>query len=97
MTQNTIENHGRGGMTFAGPEAVDVFRIATLRSAIGLLLKGISPTRGVTMKRALAMATEYTGKKYTRKTAEQARADLEQFAKQKAAAIHTVNALERQS
>lgn len=97
MTQNSITSYGRGGMTFAGPEAVDVFRIATLRSALGLLAKGIRPTRGLSLTKALAMATQYTGKKYKRSQVEEARADLEQHAASKAQRIHTVNALEAQA
>jgi hypothetical protein len=61
---------------FMGRDAVEVFRVATLASAIGLLTKGICPTRGLTMKRALAMATPYTGRTYKRSEAEQARRDL---------------------
>lgn len=68
---------GRGGTTFVGPDAVNLFRAATLKSAIGLLTKGITPTRGMTMKRALGMAKEYTGKDYKRTQAAQAMADIQ--------------------
>lgn len=63
-------------VSFSGKDAVEVFRAATLASAIGLLAKGIKPTRGLTMKKALAMAERYTGRTYKRTEWEQARADI---------------------
>lgn len=66
----------QGGTMFAGEDAVDLYRAAVLKGAIGLLTKGISPTRGLTMKRALALATEYTGTPYKRTQAAQAITDL---------------------
>lgn len=75
MTESYIK-HTPGGTIFAGNDAVRLVQAATLRSAIGLLAKGIQPTRGYTMKRALEAAFHFTGKKYTRSQAEQARADL---------------------
>ena len=63
-------------ISFSGTEAVDVFRCATLMSALGLLKVGITPTRGLTMTKALKMATEYTGQAYKRTEADRARADL---------------------
>jgi hypothetical protein len=65
-----------GGTMFAGPDATRLFAAATLRSALGLLAKGITPTRGLTITRALAMCQPYTGKQYKRTQIEQARADL---------------------
>lgn len=62
--------------TFAGPKAVDVFRIATLRSALGMLLRGLTPTRGFTFKKGLRMAQEYTGKVYKRSQTQDAINDL---------------------
>lgn len=75
MTESTI-TVSKGGTTFAGPDAVELFRVATLASALGLLAHGITPTRGLTSTKAFAMATVYTGKKYKRGQHEQARADL---------------------
>lgn len=66
----------KGGMCFEGKDATELFRVATLRSALGLLKVGITPTRGLTITKALAMATPYTGKKYKRTEIETARADL---------------------
>jgi hypothetical protein len=65
-----------GGTMFAGPDAVNFFRAATLRSALGLLKVGITPTRGLTMTKALKMVTPYTGQKYKRTEVDRASADL---------------------
>jgi hypothetical protein len=75
MSESYIKT-GVGGTMFAGPDATALFRAATLRSALGLLKAGISPTRGVTMTKALKMASEITGKKYKRTEADKAREDL---------------------
>lgn len=70
----------RGGTCFSGPKAVDLFRIHVLRSAIGLMAKGIKPMRGASMTKLLVMATEYTGKEYKRREHEAAVADLQALA-----------------
>lgn len=63
--------------SFTGPQAVEVFRAATLASAIGLWKIGVSPGPGVmNAAECLKEATKYTGKKYGRKDFDQARADL---------------------
>jgi hypothetical protein len=67
---------GAGGTVFAGPDATNLFRAATLKAALGLLAKGITPTRGLTITRALAMVKEYSGKTYKRSQIEEARRDL---------------------
>ena len=63
-------------VTFSGPDAVELFRVATLSSAIGLLSVGVCPTRGLTMTKALAMCKPYTGKSYKRSEFKAARDDL---------------------
>lgn len=63
-------------VSFVGEDAVDFFRIRTLRSAIKLLQAGIQPTRGFTMTRALVEATKYTGQKYKRTESAKAHEDL---------------------
>lgn len=62
--------------SLVGKDAVQVMRVATLMSAIGLLEHGIQPTRGFTMKKALTMAGTYTGKNYKRTQSATAKADL---------------------
>ncbi len=75
---NSLITYGPKGEArcFAGRDAVEIFRAATLASALGLLKKGISPTRGLTMKKALAMVGQYTGQAYKRGEYDRARADL---------------------
>ena len=75
MADSSI-TYGKGGITFAGPDAVAVFQAAALCSGIGLLQVGIKPRRGWTMKLALANATRYTGQVYKRSEADKARSDL---------------------
>ena len=58
-----------GGMSFVGPDAVDLFRLHHLRQGISMHQKfGMIPTRGVTITRMLQMVTDITGKPYKGKT-----------------------------
>jgi hypothetical protein len=76
MTESKIV-YSAGGTTFVGPDATNFFRAATLASSLGLYAKcGIIPTHGVTITKMLAMAAEYTGKKYKRGDAAKAQADV---------------------
>jgi len=59
-----------------GPDAVELFRVATLKSAIGLFKVGIVPTRGLTISRCFKMAEQYTGKSYKRGQHDEAVKDL---------------------
>ena len=76
----TTESHitvSTGGTMFVGPDAVALFRAAALASSLGLYAKcGMIPTRGVTITRMLAMATDITKKKYKRGEAAKAQADI---------------------
>jgi hypothetical protein len=74
---------------FAGPDAVELVRAAALSSAIGLLKAGITPTRGFTGTKALAMCERYTGKKYKRGQYDAARADLKVWIETMKSAIPT--------
>jgi hypothetical protein len=65
--------------SFVGPDAVALYQAAVLKSAIGLLQKGIKPTRGYTMTKALAAAGRLTGKTYKRTQSDAAIADIEQW------------------
>lgn len=68
---------GNGGTMFVGPDATNLFRAMTLASSLGLYAKcGIIPTRGVTISKMLAMASQYTGKKYKRGDAAKAQSDV---------------------
>lgn len=91
MTDNAEIKYFRdGGVVFSGTDAVRVVQAITLWSALGLLIatKGrVQPTRGFTLKKALALASTFTGKTYKRTEAEQARADVKQWADEMKAAI----------
>lgn len=50
--------------SFTGRDAVNVYAAAVVRSAIGLKLKGINATRGVTVKGLIARASQITGNQY---------------------------------
>jgi hypothetical protein len=77
VTDSSIGYNSKGdAVSFTGPDAVNLYRCATLWSSIKLLQAGIQPTRGFTMAKALKMATGYTGKAYKRSQSEQARTDL---------------------
>ena len=67
-------------MTFTGPDGVNTYRAAVLRSSIKLHKStGMIPTRGVTITRMFKLATEYTGKTYKRGAHDAAIADLQEW------------------
>lgn len=74
-----IEIGPKGPTSFVGRDAVEIFRVKTLIGALKLLAVGITPTRGMTRKRALALTTQVTGKPYKRGLPglTQAQADLQ--------------------
>jgi len=76
--------------SFVGPDATRLMQAMVLQSAIGLLQKGIQPTRGYTMKRAMDMAGSVTGKTYKRAQAEQAKVDLKIWCDEMAAALPVI-------
>lgn len=66
--------------TYAGPDATNFYRAATLRGSLKLYAEcKIIPTRGVTITKMLAMATKYTGKKYKRGEALKAANDISKW------------------
>lgn len=78
MPDSSIDVRTNGGASYVGPDAVNLFRCATLRASIQLHMRcGLIPTRGVTITRLFAMATEYTGKRYKRGAHAQCVADLD--------------------
>lgn len=77
MQDSEVCLHPGGGVTFAGPDAVNLYRAMTLKAALSLYVKTkIVPTRGVTGPDMLRMATEYTGHKYKRGAYEEAAKDV---------------------
>lgn len=65
-----------GGTVFAGQEAVGVGRAIILKSALGLLKKGMKPSRQWTGPRVLAAVSNLTGKNYKRGAYAQAEDDI---------------------
>lgn len=88
MEENELVYNSKGDATgFYGPDAVEVYRVATLASAIRLASKGICPTRGFTLTKGLKMATAVTKKTYRRKDAELAVTDLQKWVQEMKAAL----------
>lgn len=69
-------NQNGDAVSFNGPDAVQCYRVAVLMQSLSLLSKGIRPTRGLTMKKALLIAKEYTGQDYKRSEWQRAKDDL---------------------
>jgi hypothetical protein len=63
----TITSHANGGFSLSGRDAVEVYRAATIRSGLQMYVStGMLLTRGMTITKLMALASEYTGKKYKR-------------------------------
>lgn len=73
-----VYSRGRGEATsYIGRDATELFRVNMLKISIRLWVKtGLKPTRGVGIKKMLAMATQYTGRKYKTSEASEAIDDL---------------------
>jgi hypothetical protein len=76
MEQSQVTIFNNGGMMFSGPDAVNLARAISVKSALRLAMVGLS-IRGVTKTGLLKIASEYTGKKYKRGEYQQAREDLD--------------------
>lgn len=76
-------------VSFDGPDAVACYRVAVLIQSLSLLSKGIKPTRGLTIKKAMLIAKEYTGQDYKRTEIERAKADLKVWLETMKSAIPT--------
>jgi hypothetical protein len=82
--------YGKGGTTFAGPDAIQFLAATQLYHAIRLYLKiGMIPTRGCGPKRMLELAGRYTGKTYknSRANLELAANEVETWARTMKAAL----------
>ena len=78
MNHSQVEVRADGTVSaYVGPDAVDLCRVRMLNSAIRLHWRtGMIPTRGITITKMFAMATQYTGKAYKRGDHVAALADL---------------------
>lgn len=91
MTQQDRIETSPSGTLFAGPKAVDLYRVTLVKQAIEMHLKfggRMQITRGFTITKALKMASEYTGKKYKRTEHQRAIDDLKALMGERAKAIH---------
>ena len=85
-----VDANGRP-LCFHGPDATAYFRARTVMASIILYQKtGLQPTRGVGITRLLAIASEYTGKRYRRGQADAAVADLKIWTETMLAALPIV-------
>jgi len=74
--------------TYVGKDATHLFRARTVRHALlGWQKFKMKPTRGVNLTKMLAIAGEYTGKKYKRTQVEEAIQDLDVWTKTMVAAL----------
>jgi hypothetical protein len=71
-SQVSISN---GGVMFAGPDAVNLYRAMSVRASLRIVGIGMS-IKGVSKTGLLKIASEYTGKQYKRGEYEKAREDL---------------------
>ena len=77
---------------FIGPDAVEFFRVKALRlSLIGYHKFKMIPTRGVTVTVMLKLASQVTGKQYTRAKILDAVFDLEQWLVKAQNSLEVVN------
>lgn len=76
-----IEFRPGGGATYAGPDAVAVFRARAVASALRLYARtGLKANRAYTPSAMLAVATEVTGRKFKRGQYAEAAAALDAWA-----------------
>ena len=74
-------------LAFTNPIAIQMYRAATLKAALGLYAKcKIQANRAYTPTRMLQAATEYTGVRYTRGQHDLAASDLQEWLDEKLAA-----------
>lgn len=73
-----VYSKGRQEATsYVGRDATELYRVNMLKISIRLWVKtGMKPTRGVGIKKMLAMAERYTGRKYKTSEASEAIDDL---------------------
>lgn len=83
---------GNGGTAFVGPDAVNLFRAMTLRTALAMYASHrMLMNRALSPAAMLTMAKEYTGKTYKRGEHRQASIDLEVWINTMKAAMPVVN------
>lgn len=68
-------------LAYVGPDATALVKAKLLKVSLGVYQFGIIPTKGMTLTKALAIVTTYTGKRYKRSEWEKAQQDLEVWIK----------------
>ena len=86
MTDSYISTNA-GGTTFAGPDAVQLFRAMQIKGALKMWKVGLKVHRGVRLKDLLGMVSEHTGKTYKKSDLDTAIADLVQWIEAMKAAL----------
>jgi len=86
MTDSKI-THFPEGTVIEGPDGMRMVQAYTLWSALGLAAHGIMPTRGMTKRKLLDLATSYTKKPYKLSELAIARADVKVWADEMRAAL----------
>lgn len=93
MTQNHIEQHESGSMSFTGPDAVKVYQATVVGSALRLYARtGMKANRAYTPSAMMRVATALTGKKFKAREYLEAADALKDWAEAQALAIHAHNA-----
>lgn len=75
MEDSSVTITKSGGVMFSGPDAVNLARAISVKSALRLAMVGLT-VRGVTKTGLLKIASEYTGINYKRGEYQKAREDL---------------------
>ena len=82
---------GPGGMLFAGPDAVELFRVTALATALRTYARsGMRMNRALTPTRMLALASAVTRKAYRRGEYDRAADDLKVWCDEMSAALPRV-------
>lgn len=90
MNDSYIDHGKSGAITFSGPDAVAYHRAVSLQFALKLYKDSggrIIPTRGMTITKMLAIATQITQKPYKRGQIDAAIADVKAWADTMRAAL----------
>ena len=95
MSQNKIEAHEGGGMSFVGPKAVNTYRATVVASALRLYARtGMKANRAYTPANMMRVAQEIIGQKFKARDYLGAADALKAWATAQALLINVANAAE---
>ena len=87
-----IESHGNGGMSFVGPNAVEVYAATVIAGGLRMYARcGMIPNRGYTPTAMMRRAAQITGRKFKARDYLGAADALKEWATAQAAAIHALS------